>query len=155
MLLGEFERKLKKLNKNLMVLPSLDESLPCGLYLNFYDEPIHICGVDRGWLDERTRTDPKGHIIHGGWRRAVSILISKRLIDKYQAQRLFQTSFKERECRHIDIEKDATYRAMQEITRRRMEKEGGAIKDEYGNMVPVYRREDFMNWREVMQASRR
>lgn len=151
---GDFQAKLRKLNKNLFILCGNDDSKPAGLYLKFYDEPIHICGVDRNDIPEFTISDSKGHIIKAGWRRTLNILISKRLIDKKEAQNLFRTELK-RGVKHIEIEQDPTYRAMAEITARRMEQRDGAVKDKKGNLVPVYRRQDFMDWRDVMKAARR
>lgn len=154
MLSGDFLRKLKKLNKNLTVFCGDDDTKPAGLYLMFYGEPIHICGVDRNFVDEFPHTDEKGHIVHSGWRRVLNILIAKRLIDKHEAEKVFRTGIK-RLNMAINIEEDATYRAMKEITQRRMEQRGGAAVDKEGKLVPVYRREDFMNWRDVMKAARR
>lgn len=154
MLSGDFLRKLKKLNKNLTVLCGDDDTKPAGLYLMFYGEPIHICGVDRNFVPEFPMTDEKGHIIRGGWRRVLNILVAKRLIDKRQAEKVFRTEIK-RLNMVINIEEDTTYRAMKEITQRRMEKQGGAAYDKEGRLVPVYRRQDFMDWRDVMREARR
>ena len=155
MLSGDFLRKLKKLNKNLAVFCGYDDSAkPAGLYLMYYGEPIHICGVDRNYLPEFPIHDAKGHIIKGGWRRVLNILVAKRLIDKYEAQKVFRTEIK-RLNMVINIEEDATYRAMKQITEERMAQKDGAAVDKEGKLVPVYRREDFLNWREVMQAARR
>lgn len=153
MFAGDFLRNLKKLNKNLTVFSS-DERYPAGLYLMFYGEPVHICGVDRNHVPEFTVTDSKGHIVKSGWRRVLSILISKGLIDKFKAQRTFHTELKKAN-RHINVEQDATMRAMLDITNRRMEQRDGAVTTKEGKLVPVYRREDFLNWREVMNAARR
>lgn len=151
---GDFLRKLKKLNKNLTVMCGNDDTKPAGLYLMFYGEPIHICGVDRNFVPEFPTHDVKGHIIKGGWRRVLNILVGKRLIDKYEAQNVFKTQIK-RLNMTINVEEDATYRAMKQITEERMAQKGGSAVDKEGKLVPVYRREDFMNWRDVMKAARR
>lgn len=156
MLAGDFRHKLKKLNKNLEIF-SNDERYPAGLYLMYYGEPVHICGVDRNFIPERSTIDEKGHIIKSGWLRVLKILIHKQLIDANRAASVFGTGRDElfKGYKHIEIEKDPTYRALEEITRRRMEKKDGYMMDKKGEVKPVYTRQDFMDWADVRKMVRR
>lgn len=156
MLAGDFQHKLKKLNKNLQII-SGDEKYPAGLYLMFYGEPVHICGVDRNIIPERTISDGKGHIVKSGWIRVLKILIAKQFIDPNKASSLFGIGRDElyKGYRHIEIAKDPTYQALEEITKRRMEQKDGYVVDKQGEVKPVYTRQDFMDWGEVRKLVRK
>lgn len=153
MLSSDFQKNLKKLNKNLRIIPNPNDSFPAGLYLHYMDELVHICGVDSNFVPEMTEADSKGHIVKAGWRRTLNILIGKGLIDKYQAQRVFKTEIK-RGFKKITVEQDDAHRALADITKRRMEQRDGAVMDKDGNVVPVFRRQDFMDWKEFKDGIR-
>lgn len=99
MLAGDFARNIKKLNPHLRISCGDDAKRPAMLYFsvncNSDDDRdyIEICAVDKNYLPERTIIDETNHIVKGGWRRAMNMLISRKLVDKKRAERLFQTGF--------------------------------------------------------------
>lgn len=151
MLTGDFISKLKKLNSHLRVIPG-GENLPLGLYLVFFGEPIHICGIDRNEMPPNTITDKQGHIIKSGWIRPLRILVRKKLIDPHKASKMFKIGLDSlyQLGRHIDVEKDPTYRAMEDIVARRMAR-GGIAKD--GGVI--FTKEDVLNFRDARLAEMR
>jgi hypothetical protein len=89
MLSGEFERKLRQLNKNIRVFCGNDDSKPAGIYHVVRGEYTEICGCDKNWLPEHAQYNLDGSIRKGGWRRALKILINKGFIDRLEAQKVF------------------------------------------------------------------
>lgn len=143
MFAGDFYQKLKKLNKNLVIFGK-DERYAAGLYLYVYGEFIHICGVDWNELPERTVTDEKGHIILGGWRRVLKILIQKQLVNLYKAEKVFQTNLRHG-LRKINVALDPTIQVLTEIMNRREAKDG----------TSVLTRQDYMDFRDALKYIRR
>ena len=92
MLSGEFERKLYKLNPKLRVFCSDNIYTPAGIFLlTSNGEYEDICGIDKNYVPEHSEFNPNGTHRKGGWRRALRLLINRRLIDRWQAQRVFNT----------------------------------------------------------------
>jgi len=91
MLVGDFARKIKQLNRDLKIACGNDDSRPASLfYVDRYGEEVSICGIDKNYVPEWPEYNPNGSFKKSGWRRTLKILIGKGLIDKYKAQRLFR-----------------------------------------------------------------
>ena len=90
MLAGDFERKLRKLNRNLRIFCGDDDSRAAGIYQVIRGEYTEICGVDKNELPEHSIREPNGAFIKAGWRRTLKILIKKGLIDRNKAEKLFR-----------------------------------------------------------------
>ena len=91
MLAGDFERKLRKLNRSLRIYCSDYDSRPAGIFHVVNGEYTNICGIDKHYVPERSIRMPWGAHYKGGWRRALNILIKKKLINKKEAEKLFKT----------------------------------------------------------------
>ena len=91
MLSGDFERKLKKLNPRLKIFCGDDRYKPAGLYYVVGNEYVQICGVDKNYIPEYTIWDDKGHIIKAGWRRAISQLLQRHLVNREKVMKVFNT----------------------------------------------------------------
>lgn len=90
MLPGEFERKLKKCNSNIKIIPPPDlHTRPAGMYLVNKDGLEHLGGTDCLELPDREYVDSVGHIIKRGWRKTVEILIRQGVIKKGIAEKVF------------------------------------------------------------------
>ncbi len=124
MLAGEFARKLKKLNPHLRISCGDDARRPAMLYFsvncNSSDDRdyIEICAVDKNYLPERTIIDETNHIVKGGWRRAVNQLLIRKLVDKRQAERLFQTSFDQKQTLTLNRQQDPILKAIRDAQER-------------------------------------
>jgi hypothetical protein len=91
MLASDFQRKVRKCNTDLHIYCGNDDSKPAGLYFVKQGQYQEICGVDKNWLPEWPITNEKGRILKGGWRRAVKVLIERKLVDAHKAERVFGT----------------------------------------------------------------
>lgn len=149
MLAGTFQQKIKKLNKNLRIFCGNDNSKPAGLYIVFFGEYVPICGVDKNELPDRTIVADTGHIIKGGWRRVVNLLIQKKLVDHNKAQRVFGTELKLAN-KKIRIADDPTIAQMHEIANRAMYKRG---VDKNGQ--PLFNRQDLIDMGTLSKLARR
>jgi hypothetical protein len=90
MLSGDFERKLRKLNPDIRIYCSNDDSKPAGIFwVKPNGEYQEICGIDKNQVPEWPTFDETGAYVKAGWRRALKILINKGFIDRDQAERLF------------------------------------------------------------------
>lgn len=148
MLLGDFGRKLKKLNKNLWIIAK-DTGKPAGINLRFEGEWVNICSIDKNDIPMLPIRDKAGHYVKGGWRRAIKNLIDRRLIDRRQAERVFRCGF--------DVpnpgwrpEADPVMKTLQEIREKRLVKDGKG-KD---GKVP-FKRNDIMDMASVVRSARR
>lgn len=92
MLSGDFERKLRSLNKNLRIYSGNDDSRPAGIFTVLRNGDYQeICGVDKNYLTEHIIYNDQGYIVRSGWRRPLKILINKGYIDRFKAEKVFQT----------------------------------------------------------------
>ncbi len=91
MLSGEFERKLRKLNNKLRIFCGDDDRRPAGLFTVVRGEYEQICSVDKNWVGEHTQFDAVGHILRAGWRRVLKTLIRQGYVDRFYAERVFNT----------------------------------------------------------------
>ena len=91
MLSGEFQRKIRQLNKDLRIWCGDKDHLPAGLFRMVRGEWETICGVDKNWVPEHTEFHPDGKIKKSGWRRVLRILIRQGLVERYRAEKVFQT----------------------------------------------------------------
>ena len=105
MLSGEFLRKIKKLNNQLNIFCKDDDTKPAGLFHVVNGEFTEICGVDKNWIPERTIFNSNGTIFKSGWRRTLKILITKRLIDRWEAEKVFNThlAYSSKKVRRPDL----------------------------------------------------
>ena len=92
MLAGDFQRKLKKLNRNLKIFCGDWDTRPAGIFHVVKGEYTELCGIDKHYIPENSIMAPHGAHIKGGWRRALRILIRAGLIDRKAAEALFKTS---------------------------------------------------------------
>jgi len=92
MLAGDFARNLRTLNRNLRIYCSNNNHRPAGIFHVVKGEYTEICGIDKNIVQEHSIMAPNGTHIHGGWRRALRILIQQGLIDRKKAEKLFKTS---------------------------------------------------------------
>lgn len=139
MLAGEFERKLRKLNRNLRVYCSNDDSKAAGLFYNAYGEYIEICGVDKNYVGEQIIWDNMGHIVRSGWRRVLNILISRKLVDKHQAEKVFDTSFSIRQLNSQQQLEDPILKMIRQATIK------GHHIDDKGEIKPVYDKDEIVD----------
>lgn len=98
MLSGEFARKLRKLNHNLRVFCGDNPWTPAGIFLLNANSAMgqeqgyeDICGIDKNYVPEHSEWNANGTLRKGGWRRALKLLIQRRLIDRRYAEKLFST----------------------------------------------------------------
>lgn len=139
MLSGTFQRKLRRLNSDLRIYCGDNDDRPAMI-----EQPVNrctgeyepVCGVDKNELPELPEVDPTtGTIVRGGWRRAIDILIARRLVRKRAAEIEFATTFgrpdKYRWVKQdsvIDLaEKDAAERGARASLKR------------FGRLIPDYR----------------
>ena len=163
MLAGDFQRKIKRLNKHLRIFCGDSETRPALLYFSKYDmglneeetDFIEICGVDKNYLPEDPMTDGKGHIVKGGWRRAMKILIARKLVDKKKAEKLFNTSFDREAMTPIDRDSDPILRAIASAEQTNFERNAGraqqllqnghSAEDAYTVAKRTYTKDDMMD----------
>ena len=91
MLAGDFARKLRKLNPNLRIFCSNDNSKPAGIFTVVRGEYKEICGIDKNYIPEHITYREDGRIIRSGWRRAIKILVKQGYIDRKEAEKVFNT----------------------------------------------------------------
>lgn len=91
MMASDFQRKLRKLNRKLKIFCGDDDTKPAGIYFVENGEYMDVCGIDKNWVPEHQERYADGRIKKGGWRRALRILIKRRLIDRHYAERVFGT----------------------------------------------------------------
>lgn len=89
MLAGEFQRKIRQLNRNLRIWCGDTNHLPAGLFHVARGQYEQICGVDKNYVPEHTELAENGAIIRSGWRRTLRVLIKQRLINRRDAERVF------------------------------------------------------------------
>jgi hypothetical protein len=137
MLSGDFQRKLKKLNRNLHIYCGNDDRRPAGLYWSKYqmgiesnpEDHVEICGVDKNYLPELPIVDENNHLVKGGWRRVLVMLIARKLVDKRKAESLFSTGFDKAVMTPINKETDPILRAIAEVEQRNLERNEGKARD--------------------------
>lgn len=96
MLAGEFERKLRRLNRNLRIFCGDNDSKAAGLFTVVRNEYKEICGVDKNYIPEYSIRDASGYIVKSGFRRVIKLLINQGYIDRRQAEKVFSLSFEYR-----------------------------------------------------------
>lgn len=93
MTLREFERRLKKLNHNIAIYATGDESLPAGVWWmepTYHGGEYHeLCGIEKYNVQEFPTYSAQGKMLKGGWHRVLTLLVGKKLIDKTQSYRYF------------------------------------------------------------------
>lgn len=92
MLAGEFERKLRKLNRNVRIFCRGNDDRPAGVFIIQNNEYTDICGCDKNYLPQHTIYNSDGSIAKGGWQRVLKILVKKGLADKKKAEKLFRVN---------------------------------------------------------------
>ena len=153
MLYCDFYKKLRKLNSRLRIYgDDTAPNRPWGLYVLEKDggERKHICGISKtgGMVYELTERRWDGYIIRQGWRRVIKILLSKKLVSKYNAEKEFSTSFEGNRGRGLTIEKDPLTRAMDEAKVRGYNKTGAENYVEVDDLVDIHR------WREKLRQDK-
>lgn len=93
MLSGDFERKLRKLNKNIRIFCGNDNRFSAGIFIvSRSGEYVEICGADKNYVPEFTSYADDGRIIRSGWRRILKILINKGLIARKATEKEFRAN---------------------------------------------------------------
>lgn len=92
MMPGVLYRKLRSLNPRIRIYVA-DGSAIAGVYVISPDrcELEHVCGVDANDVPEHVEYNLDGTHRKGGWRRVLKSLIQKGYIDRWAAQRVFNT----------------------------------------------------------------
>ena len=144
---GDFYRKLKKLNKSLKIT-CFDGNKPAGLWLDYLGNYIEICGVDKNTVPMRSIFDEQGHIVKGGWLRVLHILVARKLVDKKQAEKVFDFHFGLQPI-SVPPANDPILRQIDDITARVRAR---GKYDEDGNLM--YKRQDLLYARDVMASKR-
>ena len=93
--------------------------------------------------------DKIGHIIKGGWRRVLRILIRRKLIDRHTAEKEFRCSLAAPNPAWTP-EDDRVMKEIMEIQVKRFNKTGDL--DDHG--LPVLKRNDVMEMSEVIKSAR-
>lgn len=134
MIPGIFNKYLNKLNSHLRIFSNGERA---GIYYtDGIQIPEHICGIDIQDIPEFSIYDSKGHILKAGWRRTIQILISKNLINKYKAEKIFSTSFSSYYNTPYKIEKSSIDKAVQECkTNDEFVDVGRMIRKEQGELT--------------------
>lgn len=94
MLSGEFERKLRRLNRRLHVFCGNNPNLPAGVWYENAEEPDgydHLCGIDKNYVPEHPIFREDGSLEKGGWRRVLKYLVQRRIVDRRYAEKVFST----------------------------------------------------------------
>jgi hypothetical protein len=91
MLSGTFERKLRKLNRKLRIFCRDNSGTPAGIFLLTPDGYEDICGIDKNYVPEHSEFNENGTLRKGGWRRVLRLLINRRLVDRFYAEKIFNT----------------------------------------------------------------
>jgi hypothetical protein len=144
MLAGEFARRLKKLNPKLEVFFGSNPRLNATLYYKVWDtdrfDYITICAVDKSYVPENTVIDETNHIVKGGWRRVINILLSRKLVDRSKAERLFDTKFRSFRNLPLNPVNDPITRAIRDAEAR-----GRGRIDANGNEATHLRTDDLVD----------
>lgn len=148
MTLGEFSRKLRKLNKNLRIFAK-DTGKPAGINLLFDGEWVNICSIDKNDIPMLPIRDKDGRYIKGGWRRALRSLIDRRLIDRKAAERIFRSGL-DVPNPHFNYNHDPVMKELYSIRQRRIN-QGGELK----NGKVGFKRDDVLEMASVIRAARR
>jgi uncharacterized membrane-anchored protein len=122
MLSGEFERKLRQLNRRLRVFCGDGPSRPAGVFYVLGGEYMDVCGVDKGFVPEHSERWADGRIRKGGWRRVLKILIQRRLADRWRAERLFRTHLAYSPFDKVKMFSDPLAKRLQQMRERSAEK---------------------------------
>jgi hypothetical protein len=101
MLPGTFARNLRKLNPRLRIFCGNDDSKPASIYYVKNGEEQTVCGIDKNYVPEWIIWNEDGSIAKGGWRRALKILLQKKLIDRKKAERLFRADLSYKQPKFI------------------------------------------------------
>lgn len=129
----EFERKVRQLNSNLRVWWGSDERRPGSLFIVVAGEVVDICGIDKYGMPENTIFDKEGHVVKGGWRRPLLILLARRLISRQKTEKVFQTRFKTGEIIPVPRISDPIFKAIRDAEERALYKHGknkGLLRDD-------------------------
>lgn len=148
---GDFLRKLQKLNPRLKVTCFNESKFAAGLWLDMDGEYVEICGVDKNAVPRRMIYDEFGHVIKAGWERTLRILVQKEIVEKKEAEKVFQFTFSSHIAK-VPRYQDPTMRQIDQIINERRAKRDGMIKqgDKYVEAGDVrFTREDLLNARDA------
>lgn len=146
--LGEFKRKITRLNKNLRIF-TRDTGKPAGICLLFDGEYVNICSIDKNYIPMLPIRGENGQYIKGGWRRALKMLIDRRLIDCKQAENEFRCGL-EAPNPSFDYGKDPIMQQLYKIREERIRKGGQISEGKVG-----FKRDDVLEMASVIRSARR
>lgn len=98
---GDFARNLRILNRNLRIFCGNDDTKPASIYYVKNGEEETVCGIDKNYVPEWIIWNEDGSIAKGGWRRALKILIDKKLINRSKAEKLFRADLSYKQPKFI------------------------------------------------------
>ena len=102
MLAGDFVRKLRILNPELRIACGNDDSKPAGIFwVDRTGTDQSVCGIDKNYIPEWIVWNDDGSIRKGGWRRALKILIDRKLVDRRKAESVFGVDLTYRQPRFV------------------------------------------------------
>lgn len=148
MLSGTFASKIRKLNQNLRIFCGDDPKRAATLYFSKFnmgweinpEDYVEICAVDKNYLPEDPVTDGKCHLVKGGWRRVINMLIARKLVNKQKAERLFNTRFNRAAVTANDLVNDPVQSALRDAQER-----GRGPTEADGVRGTHYRTDDMMD----------
>lgn len=135
--LGDFKRKIQRLNPKLRII-ARDTGKPAGINLLVEGEYVNICSIDKGEIPKESIRDSAGHYIKGGWRRAIKILIDKRLIDRRKAEQIFGCGMLAPNPQW-SAEKDAVWQEIKELKEKRRRQNKGFSRTDILDMASIIR----------------
>lgn len=132
MLAGDFQRNLRKCNRNLRIWCGDDDKRAAGIFYVKNSEYTELCGIDKNYVPEYMEWNDNGTIRKGGWRRAIEILIKMKLIDQRIANKVFGTTFDKRKQPEAPTQEDMIQKEIDRATTANMMKMGKPVlkKDE-------------------------
>jgi hypothetical protein len=147
MTLGEFSRNLKKLNSNLRIFAK-DTGKPAGINLLFDNEYVSICSIDKNEIPMDSIRDQIGRYIKGGWRRALKVLIDRRLVSREKAEHIFNTRLQSPNPA-FNFSADPVMKQLHSIRKQRINRGGTRIDGRVG-----FKRDDILEMASVVRAAR-
>ena len=101
MTLSEFERKLKKLNRNVSIYSTADATRPAGVWIRVatYEggEYEELCGIEKFNLKEFPTYSKHGKMLTGGWHRVLYLLCAKGYVSRLESCKYFGAWYTHRE----------------------------------------------------------
>lgn len=145
MTLGELERRLKRLNKNISVYRGLDDTRPAGIWIMVptweggeYEE---VCGIEKWNVKEFPTYTAQGKMLTGGWHRALGMLVGKGFVNRHESYKQFGHWDSHREP-FIVFEQNLIDRAVKQLSPVAFKKAISPLDDKTEIEIPIYNTDD-------------